>query len=376
MAVTLNTNVASPNTYNLLNQTSEEVTTSNVNTQNSLEKLSAGLKINKAADDASGFIMEDRLRTQSISLGQIARNANDAISIVQTADGALEEQVSIVNTIKTKSIQATSDSQTTGSRQSIQTDIDALKEENDTISSTTSFNGQKLLNGNFNQSIQVGTTSDESINTSINSSNSNNIGATRIETFELSGSGAVSLNLNGKDIGPAYLGDSSEDGLKDIADKINNSAVDTGITASTQNGQLTLRGSNAEDIDFSISAKQQDSNISSNVVSEKTLSLKDIDVTTQEGAENSIAIADNALRDLDEMRSNLGSTQNQLTSTLMNMSSSRSNGITSESQIRDVDFAEESKNFSKINISEISQIGGYAMSQANAMQQNVMRLLQ
>ena len=163
MALRINTNIAALNAHKNLTKTDNALSSS-------LEKLSSGLRINKAADDASGMSIADSLKSQSLGLGQAIRNGNDAISIVQTADAALEESINIVNTIKTKSIQAAQDGQTTTSRKAIQSDIEKLTEELDNIAKSTSFNGQKLLSGNFtNKEFQIGAYSGETIGVSIQS---------------------------------------------------------------------------------------------------------------------------------------------------------------------------------------------------------------
>ena len=152
----------------------------------SLERLSSGLRINKAADDASGMSIADSLRSQGMGLGQAIKNANDGINIVQTADAALEESINIVNTIKTKAIQAAQDGQTTESRAAIQADIDKLMEELDIIAKTTAFNGQKLLSGQFtDKKFQIGAYSGETVNISIASSESTKIGHVTTGIFSL-----------------------------------------------------------------------------------------------------------------------------------------------------------------------------------------------
>lgn len=170
MTLKINTNIAALNAHRSMIANDSQLS-------NSLERLSTGLRINKAADDSSGMSIADSLRAQSLGIGQAIRNANDGISMVQTADGALQESINIINTIKTKAIQAASDSQTTSTRQAIQNDIDKLMEELDAIASTTSFNGQKLLSGTFtDKSIQVGAFANETANISIDSTESGKVG--------------------------------------------------------------------------------------------------------------------------------------------------------------------------------------------------------
>ena len=173
MGFRINTNVAALNAHT-------SAVRNNKSLNNSLARLSSGLRINKAADDASGMAIADSLRSQANSLGQAISNANDGISLVQTADGAMDEQLKILDTIKTKAIQAASDGQTADSRSAIQKDVNRLLEQLDNIAKTTSFNGQVLLSGNFsNKEFQVGAYSNQTIKTSINNTQSIAIGNTQ-----------------------------------------------------------------------------------------------------------------------------------------------------------------------------------------------------
>jgi len=152
-------------------------TLNNRSLDDSLSKLSSGLRINKAADDASGMVIADSLRSQSNSLGQAIANANDAVGLIQTADKAMDEQIKILDTIKTKAIQAASDGQSADSRAAIQKDVNRLIEQLDNIAKTTSFNGQVLLSGNFsNREFQVGAYSNQTINASIGNTQSLAVG--------------------------------------------------------------------------------------------------------------------------------------------------------------------------------------------------------
>src|SRR4051794_22861060 len=129
-----------------------------------LERLSTGLRINKAADDASGLTIANVFHAQSLGIGQAISNATDATSLTQIADGALQESTNILNTIRTKSVQAASDGQTTETRQLIQNDINHLLTQLDNIAQTTSFNGQKLLSGAFtNKSFQIGANANQAV---------------------------------------------------------------------------------------------------------------------------------------------------------------------------------------------------------------------
>ncbi len=209
----------------------------------SLERLSSGLRINKAADDSSGMAIADSLRSQGLGLGQAIKNANDGISMVQTADGALDEAIKIVNSIKTKSIQAAQDGQTTDSRNAIQSDISKLMQELNDIAKTTSFNGQKLLSGNFtNKSFQVGAYTGETVGVSIGSSEANKIGHVTTADLQASGVGVTRIsifsntlnqNVSIQSITLAY-DNSSQNSMGALADAINKVADITGVTAQSK----------------------------------------------------------------------------------------------------------------------------------------------
>lgn len=188
MSYRINTNVAALNAHQL-------GVTNNRDLANSLEKLSSGLRINKAADDASGMAIADSLRSQAAALGQAVRNANDAIGLIQTADKAMDEQIKILDTIKTKATQAAQDGQTTFTRQAIQSDILRLLEELDNIANTTSFNGQAMLSGTFvNKEFQIGAYSNETVRASIGPTSSDKIGHVRYETSSISSDGMLAIS--------------------------------------------------------------------------------------------------------------------------------------------------------------------------------------
>ncbi|EIP5773771.1 flagellin A [Campylobacter jejuni] len=546
----------------------------------SLSRLSSGLRINSAADDASGMAIADSLRSQAATLGQAINNGNDAIGILQTADKAMDEQLKILDTIKTKATQAAQDGQSLKTRTMLQADINRLMEELDNIANTTSFNGKQLLSGNFiNQEFQIGASSNQTIKATIGPTQSSKIGLTRFETGgRISQSGEVQFtlkNYNGIDdfkFQKVVISTSVGTGLGALAEEINKSADKTGVratfTVETRGMAAVKAGSTGEDFTINgvkigqIEYKDGDSNgalvsainsvkdttgveasidengkllltsregrgikiegsigggafinadmkenygrlslvkndgkdilISgsglsfagfgaSQFVSQASVSLREskgqIDanvadamgfgsankqnilggyssvsaymssagsgfssgsgysvgsgknysasiaesaiaisaasqlsavynvsagsgfssgsnlsqfatmkttafgvkeetagVTTLKGAMAVMDIAETAITNLDQIRADIGSVQNQLQVTINNITVTQVNVKAAESTIRDVDFASESANFSKYNI--LAQSGSYAMSQANAVQQNVLKLLQ
>lgn len=233
MSFRINTNVAAM-------QAHQQGVMTNRNTANSLEKLSSGLRINKAADDASGMAIADSLRSQANGLGQAINNANDAIGIIQTADKGMDEQVKILDNIKVKATQAAQDGQTLETRKAIQSDVNRLLEELDNIASTTSFNGRKLLSGQYtNKEFQIGAYSNETLSVTIGATSTDKIGSVRAETGDqIKQEGEVTLNFkganNGKDVvvETVTVSTSAGTGVGVLAEAINKSSDLSGISAS------------------------------------------------------------------------------------------------------------------------------------------------
>jgi flagellin len=279
----INTNVSSLTAQ-------EAASNTNKTLSNSLEKLSTGLKINKASDDASGLAIADKLRTQATSINQGVANGNSAVSLLQIADKSMAEQSNILDTIKAKLIQANTDTTSSDGRESIRKDIDKLLDQLDNIAAQTNYNGTTLLQAS-------------------------------------SSSKAASSGLT------FQVGETSSDTISNTAIRSNTS----GLSLST------LAGLSANGLTQSVAAAQQ-------------------------------TVIDTAITTLNGYRGDVGSTQNQVESAVRNLMTQATNVKAAESIIRDVDYAQESANFNKQNI--ISQAGSYAISQANSVQQNVLRLLQ
>ncbi|WP_257941908.1 flagellin [Campylobacter lari] len=232
MGFRINTNVASLNAQNNANLNSRAL-------DSSLSRLSSGLRINSAADDASGMAIADSLRSQANTLGQAISNGNDALGILQTADKAMDEQLKILDTIKVKATQAAQDGQSTKTRNMLQADINRLMEELDNIANTTSFNGKQLLSGGFtNQNFQIGSQSNQTIQASIGATQSSKIGVTRFETGSMSKTSGVAQltikNYNGIDdfkFQPVVISSSVGTGIGALAEEINRVADVTGVRA-------------------------------------------------------------------------------------------------------------------------------------------------
>ncbi|EJP3868100.1 flagellin A [Campylobacter coli] len=255
MGFRINTNVAALNAKANADLNSKSLDAS-------LSRLSSGLRINSAADDASGMAIADSLRSQANTLGQAISNGNDALGILQTADKAMDEQLKILDTIKTKATQAAQDGQSLKTRTMLQADINRLMEELDNIANTTSFNGKQLLSGNFiNQEFQIGASSNQTIKATIGATQSSKIGLTRFETGgRISSSGEVQFtlkNYNGIDdfkFQKVVISTSVGTGLGALADEINKNADQTGVRATftvETRGMAAVRAGATSD-DFAI----------------------------------------------------------------------------------------------------------------------------
>lgn len=233
MGLKINTNIGSLRAHNNLLNTTTSL-------DSSLERLSSGLRINSAKDDASGLAIADQLKTQASSLGQAINNANEAMSVLLVADKAMEEQVNILDKIKTKAIQAAQDGQSTKTRNMLQADINRLMEELDNIANSTSFNGKQLLSGGYiNQEYQIGDRSNTTVKASIGPTMSSKIGVTRFETgANITSSGPVNMilkNYNGVEdfkFAEVIISYSVGTGLGALTEEINRVSDRTGVRAS------------------------------------------------------------------------------------------------------------------------------------------------
>ena len=237
-------------------------TNNSSNLQKSLERLSTGLKINAAKDNASGMAIANQLKTQASSLGAAIDNGNQANSVLLTADRAIEEQSNILDQIKQKAIQAAQDGQSTKTRNMLQADIIRLMEELDNIANTTSFNGKNLLSGGFsNQEFQVGDRSNITVKTTIGSTQSSKIGVTRFETGKnITASSNMQLTIkqyNGIEdfkFAAVNISYSVNTGVGALAEEINRNSGATGVRASynvTTTGVFAVKASSTAD-NFSI----------------------------------------------------------------------------------------------------------------------------
>ena len=416
----INTNVSSLVAQEAAQNTSKTLTSS-------LEKLSTGLRINKASDDASGLAIADKLRTQGTSISKAISNGNSAVSLLQIADKSMAEQSTILDTVKAKLIQAATDTTSEEGRAAINADIKKLLTQFDAIAEQTNYNGTQLLDSAKILTFQMGEKAEYDITaTTTRASNTDELGGagTGINISIDKGSTAsikettpdtemvVTLAGGAEMKGSTFTGrfDSlAVDKVAEVTFTANDSQTKAAFDAAEGAGLMTKSGDvyslktdatavnfAGQELSFTLNKVTTTTNAltigsSSNITVTNSSANTDMTTTnttasnnlgtiksgsslTQANANDYMVIIDTSLNELNENRSVFGSTQNQVESAVKNLMTQATNVKAAESIIRDVDYAAESANFNKQNI--ISQAGSYAISQSNAVQQNVLRLLQ
>ena len=322
MALYVNTNVSSLNAQRQLMNSGNSLDTS-------FKRLSSGLRINSAAEDAAGLQISDRLTSQINGLNQGNRNANDGISLAQTAEGALDEVTSMFQRIRTLSQQAANGSNTDEDRLALQEEIRALSKEVNRVAEDTTFGGQNLLNGTYDAKFQVGADAVQTIGFSMK-----DVGATT--------SGANTISANGG---------FTMSGIAGIA-----SAV-TGETLSATTGTISAE----------VGAAPDDSSFAD------VFTKEGISVSSQANAQAVMAGMDALIAVVDKKRAELGAVQNRFQSTIRNQSNISENLSAAQSRIKDTDFAQETANLTKMQI--LQQASQTILSQANQRPQAALSLL-
>ncbi len=390
----------------------------------STEKLSSGYKINRAGDNAAGLAISEKMRGQIRGLDQASTNAEDGISLIQTAEGALTETHSIIHRMRELAVQASSDTNTEDDRSQIQNEIDQLTQEVDRIANTTEFNTKKLLNGDrkgavdqkegtnkiegtfSNSLVKVDTTSSElkfskesdviriELNRDADSEGKVGAAGSGYTVKSLHGASAnVTITSEGIKVGKAQLALVSDnkiyvsaangetDAIVAISNATNMKAGDV-ITITLGECRSTESAPTGKDaLRLQIGANAgQEVKLGINAMTTQALDIADkttgkaLDVSSQMGASMAIEAYDMAIQKVSTERAKLGATQNRLEHTIANLDTSSENLQAAESSLRDTDMAEEMTKFSKENI--LMQAGQSMLAQANQSTQGVMSLLQ
>jgi flagellin len=494
MALTVNTNVSSLNAQRNLTKSGEGLATS-------MERLSSGMRINSAKDDAAGLQISNRLTSQINGLSVAQRNANDGISMAQTAEGAMDESTSILQRMRELALQSANGSNSPEDREALQKEVSALQVELTRIADTTSFGGQQLLDGSYgSKTFQVGANANETINVSLSSvaaekigSNQTNLqsattvdgfgqvnetgtgtladsaiaygslaisgredstvvipdgasaeeaadlinqvtGATGVEAqaraearLDITGTQTavgepVSFELNGEKVSFVATGTATGD-EQAMAEAINSRTDEHGVTATIDNGVLSVSNNSGADIEIvgfagdagstlditpqgydegsagdvevlttggpdsariagAIQLNSSDTfsttgSTSIDAVATKVTSAlenaADIDITSQKGSQDALSVIDNAIANIDSQRAGLGAVQNRFSHTISNLANIAENVSASRSRIQDTDFATETAQMTKNQI--LQQAGTSILSQANQVPQAAISLL-
>ncbi|MDF1588150.1 MAG: flagellin [Gammaproteobacteria bacterium] len=377
MASVINTNVASLNAQRNLSTSQSSLATS-------LERLSSGLRINSAKDDAAGLAISDRFTTQIRGLNQAARNANDAISLSQTAEGALGELNNNLQRIRELAVQSANATNSSSDRAAIDLEVQQRLAEVERISSQTSFNGQKILDGTFgNAAFQVGANVGETISLDLTTSmRQGAIGsiatATSVDlSTVIDPEAATPLSLTVNDdftiqIGSATAVSVANDtytSAQDLVDAVNTAL--SGNASATLNDDGTMSIFSEEDITIAGAAGTSVFTTTTAIVD--TNGLSNLNVTTVGNSNDAISRIDAALGSVSDLRSTFGAIQNRFESTITNLTTAVENLSAARSRIQDADFAAETANLTRAQI--LQQAGTAMLAQANALPQSVLSLL-
>ena len=374
----------------------------------SMEKLSSGLKINKAADNATGLAISEKMRSQIRGLDQASQNTQDGISVVQTAEGAIEEVGNIVQRMRELAVQGANETNTGSDRAKISEELTQLHEEIDRIAESTQFNGKDLLNGkntvrveNGHKIVQAATGQPANGKVSIEIQDGFDFDDLPAELKIKVNNGAIEatgLTTAGYKVTATGLDNNGNNGTKVLKDSV--------ITITDSNGKnIKFTATNEFDANTdvtigkkeatkeNISGKEISLQVGANTSDSQTLKVKIENVSTDslgldgdtitkmakegkkgtDAANTMIKSLDKALERVNTSRANLGAMQNRLETTASNLTTSNENLTAAESRIRDVDVAEEMMNLSKLNL--INQAAQAMMSQAKSQPEGVMQLL-
>lgn len=402
MALTVNTNVSSLNAQRNLNKSGQGLATS-------MERLSSGMRINSAKDDAAGLQISNRLTSQINGLAVAQRNANDGISMAQTAEGAMSASTDILQRMRELALQSANGSNSDEDRESLQKEVAALTTELTRIAETTSFGGQQLLDGSFgSKGFQVGANAAETITMSLGDISADKLGSTVGQSITAGALTDAEITAIVKSDGPgtatfSYTPDGGEaqtievdltnvDDGDSFASALNASLNGLGITATAttvpasvgppvvaESTTIAFGGNMEAGAALGAVYKDGAGNIEAvatpiaGTVGGYSENVSDIDISTSIGSSNALAIIDNALGEINESRASLGAVQNRFDHTISNLSNIEENVSASRSRIQDTDFATETAEMTKNQI--LQQAGTSILSQANQIPQAAISLL-
>ena len=403
MASTINTNTISLNAQRNLGSSQSSLATS-------MQRLSSGLRVNSAKDDAAGLAIAERMNTQVRGQTVAARNANDGISLGQTAEGALGKVGDMLQRMRELAVQASNATNSKADRAALQAEVAQLRDEVDRVAKQTSFNGTKILDGSFSGAVfQVGANSGDNItvgalvnttaaglsrvayaydiNTGIQASSVNDL-------TEITSSSALRINdgTTTWDLGPIKAASSGTERMGQMVEAINRKSADTGVTAFlTQDaaGTYTIDivssklNSNGDTVAMNLTGftpanSGHDGAIASSINATNTttdaLGIDTLSIATQRDAWVALKKIDSALDQVNRARADLGALQSRFENSVANVEIQIENLAAARGRIVDADFAKETANLSRTQI--LQQAGTAMVAQANQLPQQVLRLLQ
>ena len=350
-----------------------------------LEKLSSGLRINRAGDDAAGLAISEKMRGQIRGLEMASKNAQDGISLIQTAEGALTETHSILQRMRELAVQASSDTNEGVDRSKLQAEVDELSKEIKRISTDTEFNNQKVLDGTFsNKTFHIGANSNQNIKLSINNMSNTELGVSGY--YSTADVGEISItNTSTLDDLKVEYAKGAATGTAETTAKIDKDGKVTVTLATDATGKVTAKNEDvlaalkSVGIKAELASGKQADTVATEVAAKtvgKAATADDsvgVNISTQKTADQAITTINNALNKVSEERSKLGANQNRLEHTINNLGATAENLTAAESRIRDVDMAKEMMDFTKNNI--LTQAAQAMLAQANQQPQGVLQLL-
>jgi flagellin len=398
MAQVINTNTMSLNAQRNLSSSGASLATT-------IQRLSSGLRINSAKDDAAGLAISERFSTQIRGLDVAVRNANDGISLAQVAEGSLTEIGNNLQRIRELSVQSANATNSASDRAALNAEVKQLTSEIDRVAKQADFNGTKLLDGSFSsQLFQVGANAgqaiaiDKVVDAKANALGNVKFAADRVATTDAAAATSdgklAGLTLNGVTISDISwkAGDSGVDVAKAVANGINAQMGETGLRATVgTTGRITLESLKADkDVTFAagtitggagtVAAPTNATEVGLTGVTAVTAAatatasfVSTLDISSVKGAQQALEIVDKALTSVNGARADLGAVQNRFTSVVANLQSSSENLAASRSRIRDTDFAKETAELTRTQI--LQQAGTAMLAQANQVPQNVLSLL-
>ncbi|EHW0652822.1 flagellin [Vibrio parahaemolyticus] len=376
MAITVNTNVAA-----LVAQ--RHLTSATDMLNQSMERLSSGKRINSAKDDAAGLQISNRLQSQMRGLDVAVRNANDGISIMQTAEGAMNEVTNIMQRMRDLSLQSANGSNSQAERTALQEEVTALNDELNRIAETTSFGGRKLLNGTFGKSsFQIGAASGEAVQIELKSMRTDGVdmgGFSYVAQGRADSDWQVKENAN--DLTMSFTNRSGETEKIQINAKAGDDIEELATYINGQTDKVTASVNEKGQLQIFMAGEETAGTISfsGDLASELGMSLKGYDavnnlnITTVGGAQQAVAVLDTAMKFVDSQRAELGAYQNRFNHAINNLDNIHENLAASNSRIQDTDYAKETTQMVKQQI--LQQVSTTILAQAKQVPNLALTLL-